>query len=264
MASITVENVSVDFPIYGGGSRSLKKSVIRAGTGGRLARDAGDRLCVRALNDVSLQLEDGDRLGIIGPNGAGKTTLLRVLAGVYEPAYGAVRRDGQVSTLFDATLGMDMEATGYENIVLRGLFLGLRRREAREMMDEVADFTDLGNYLAMPVHTYSSGMRLRLGLAASTCFDPEILLMDEWIGMGDAHFLEKAERRMERFVGRSSILVIASHSETLIERLCTKAVLLDRGEVTAIGPADEVVNAYRTSSKPPAKQAIVEQSEIPE
>ncbi len=244
MASITVENVSVDFTIYGGGSRSLKKSVIRAGTGGRFARDAGDRLCVRALNDVSLQIENGDRLGIVGPNGAGKTTLLRVLAGVYEPAYGAVRRDGQVSTLFDATLGMDMEATGYENIVLRGLFLGASPREAREMMDEIAEFTDLGDYLAMPMRTYSAGMRLRLALAVSTCFDPEILLMDEWIGMGDAHFLEKAKGRMERFVGRSSILVIASHSEALIERLCNKAVLLDQGEVKAIGPVEEALTAY--------------------
>ncbi len=247
MASITVENVSVDFPIYGGGSRSLKKSVIRAGTGGRLARDAGDRLCVRALNEVYLEIEDGDRLGIVGSNGAGKTTLLRVLAGVYEPAYGAVRRDGQVSTLFDATLGMDIEATGYENILLRGLFLGLRPREIRELMDEVAEFTDLGEYLAMPVHTYSSGMRLRLGLAVSTCFVPEILLMDEWIGMGDARFLEKAEGRMDRFVGRSSILVIASHSEALIERLCNKALLLDRGEVAAAGTVDEVVARYKAA-----------------
>lgn len=251
MASITVENVSVDFPIYGGGSRSLKKSVIRAGTGGRLARDAGNRTCVRALNDVSLQLENGDRLGIVGPNGAGKTTLLRVLAGVYEPAYGTVRRDGNVSTLFDATLGMDMEATGYENILLRGLFLGMSPRQARRMMDEIAEFTDLGEFLAMPVHTYSSGMRLRLGLAASTCFDPEILLMDEWIGMGDAHFLEKAQLRMDRFVDRSSILVIASHSEALIERLCNKAVLLDRGEVAAAGTVDEVLYAHTTSSTTP-------------
>ncbi len=132
------------------------------------------------------------------------------------------------------------------------------------MMEEIAEFTDLGNYLAMPVHTYSSGMRLRLALAASTCFDPEILLMDEWIGMGDAHFLEKAEGRMDRFVGRSSILVIASHSETLIKRLCNKAVLLDRGEVAAAGTVDEVVTAYRTSSTPPAERTTVEQSEVPE
>lgn len=244
MTSITVENVSVDFPIYGGSSRSLKKRLIRAGTGGRLARDAGNRICVRALNDVSLEIEDGDRLGIVGPNGAGKTTLLRVLAGVYEPAHGIVRRDGQVSTLFDVTLGMDMEATGYENILLRGLFLGLHPREARGMMDEIAEFTDLGDYLAMPMRTYSTGMRLRLSLAVSTCFNPEILLMDEWIGMGDAHFLEKAKLRMDRFVGRSSILVIASHSEALIERLCTRAVLLDQGNVKAIGSVEDVLQRY--------------------
>ena len=118
-------------------------------------------------------------------------------------------------------------------------------------MEEIAEFTDLGNYLAMPVRTYSSGMRLRLGLAVSTCFDPEILLMDEWIGMGDARFLEKAEGRMDRFVGRTSILVIASHSEALIRRLCNKAVLLDRGEVAAAGTVDEVLYAYTTSSTTP-------------
>ncbi len=231
MASITVQNVSVEFPVYGGGSRSLKKTFIQIGSGGRICRDAGDRVYVEALRDVSLELEEGDRVGIIGANGAGKTTLLRVLAGVYEPTRGSVRRNGYVSPLFSATLGMDMEATGYENIKLRGLFLGLSPRQIRGIMDEIAEFTELGDYLALPMHTYSSGMRLRLGLAVSTCFDPEILLMDEGIGMGDARFLEKAKRRMERFVDRSSILVIASHSPDLIEHLCNRAILLEHGRV---------------------------------
>ncbi len=244
MALITVEKVSVDFPIYGGSSRSLKKTLISMGTGGRIARDAGDRLCVQALRDVSLELEEGDRVGLVGPNGAGKTTLLRVLAGVYEPTRGIVRRNGYVSPLFSATLGMDMEATGYENIVLRGLFLGLSPRQIRGMMDEIVEFTELGDYLALPMHTYSSGMRLRLAFAVSTCFDPDILLIDEGIGAGDAQFLEKAKRRMERFVGRSSILVIASHSENLVKRLCTKAAFLDRGELKEFGSVCQVLSAF--------------------
>ena len=247
MAAITCENVSVDYPLYGAGSRSLKKTLMRMGSGGRISRDAGDRVCVQALRDVSLHIDHGERVGIIGSNGAGKTTLLRVLAGIYEPTRGVVRHEGHISPLFDTTLGMDTEATGYENIVLGGLFLGLSPREIRGRTDEIAEFTELGDYLSVPVRTYSTGMMLRLAFAVSTCIDPEILLMDEWIGVGDAHFLEKAERRMERLVGQSRILVIASHSDALIKRLCNKVVLLDHGEVKAIGLVADVLDRYNAA-----------------
>ena len=247
MAAITCENVSVDYPLYGAGSRSLKKTLMRMGSGGRISRDAGDRVCVQALRDVSLHIDHGERVGIIGSNGAGKTTLLRVLAGIYEPTRGVVRHEGHISPLFDTTLGMDTEATGYENIVLRGLFLGLSPREIRGRTDEIVEFTELGDYLSVPVRTYSTGMMLRLAFAVSTCIDPEILLMDEWIGVGDAHFLEKAERRMEHLVGQSRILVIASHSDALIKRLCNKVVLLDHGEVKAIGLVAEILDRYNAA-----------------
>ncbi len=244
MASIAVENVSVEFPLYGGGSRSLKKTLMHRGTGGRVGRDASDRVCVQALRNVSLAIGHGERVGLVGPNGAGKTTLLRVLAGIYEPTYGAVRREGRVVPLFDPALGMDMEATGYENITLRGLLLGLSPQEIRERTEEITEFTELGDYLAIPVRTYSSGMMLRLAFAISTCVEPDILLMDEWILAGDAHFLEKAHRRMETFVGRSNILVVASHSQEIIRQWCNKAVLLDCGEALASGPVDEIVDRY--------------------
>jgi len=247
MAAITCENVSVDYPLYGAGSRSLKKTLMRMGSGGRISRDAGDRVCVQALRDVSLHIDHGERVGIIGSNGAGKTTLLRVLAGIYEPTRGVVRCEGHISPLFDTTLGMDTEATGYENIVLGGLFLGLSPREIRGRTDEIAEFTELGDYLSVPMRTYSTGMMLRLAFAVSTCIDPEILLMDEWIGVGDAHFLEKAERRMERLVDHSRILVIASHSDALIKRLCNKVVLLDHGEVKAIGLVEEILDQYNAA-----------------
>ena len=241
---IELRDVTVEFPIYGGSSRSLKKTLVHYGSGGRISQDASDRICVQALRDVDLDFDHGDRVALVGPNGAGKTTLLRVLAGIYEPTVGTVRQEGRIVPLFDASLGMDIEATGYENITLRGLILGLDAQQIRDRTEEIADFTELGEYLAMPARTYSSGMLLRLAFAISTCIDPEILLMDEWIGVGDARFLQKAEARMNSIVDRSSIVVIASHSEDIIRRLCTKAVYLEGGQVKSCGPTEEVLREY--------------------
>ena len=236
--------VTIDFPVYSADSRSLKNDLLRKSTGGRIARSAENRVSVRALEDVNLTLGRGDRVGLIGANGSGKTTLLRVLAGVYQPTLGRVRRQGRVSPLFDWSLGIDPGATGYENIMMRGIFLGFTPAEVRERTDEIAAFTELGDYLAMPIHTYSTGMQLRLALAVCTCIEPEILLMDEWIGLGDAAFVEKAERRLDGFVNRAGILVLASHNPALLERNCTTGVLLDAGRVRASGPIGEVLREY--------------------
>ncbi|MBM3486315.1 MAG: ABC transporter ATP-binding protein [Alphaproteobacteria bacterium] len=250
MAEITLDRVSVDFPVYSGGGsgRSLKRFAMRRATGGRFGRGITDRVVVHALADVTLAFRHGDRVGLVGRNGAGKTTLLRVIAGVYEPTRGTIVRAGHVAPLFDPTLGMDLDATGFENIVLRGLLLDIPIADIKARMDEIAAFTELGDHLSLPVRTYSSGMTLRLAFAVSTCFDPEILVMDEWIGVGDAHFIEKAERRLESFIGRSSVLVVASHSEPLLRRLCNKAVLLDAGRVAAFGPVAEIFAAYNAAA----------------
>jgi homopolymeric O-antigen transport system ATP-binding protein len=245
VASLQLEAVSVDFPIYSASTRSLKNNLLHRGTGGRIGRDIGNRICVRALDNVSITLDHGDRVGLIGRNGAGKTTLLRVLAGVYQPTLGQVRCQGQVASLLNISLGMDPEWTGYENIMVRGLLLGLTPEVVREHADEIAAFSELGEYLAMPLRTYSTGMMLRLAFAACTCIEPEILLMDEWIGVGDTSFVKKAEGRLQGFVGHAGIVVLASHSPTLLERVCTKGVLLDAGQVTAYGPIDEVLREYK-------------------
>lgn len=242
--SLRVDSVTVDFPIYNANMRSIKNQFIYHGTGGRVGRDAANRLSVRALDDVSLSFEHGDRVGILGHNGAGKTTLLRVMAGVYEPVRGHVWRQGRLASLLNVSLGIDSESTGYENIVSRGLLLGLSPAEVEERTAEIAEFTELGDYLAMPAHTYSSGMRLRLGFAVCTCFDPEILLMDEWLGVGDRNFVEKARRRVDEFVERAGILVLASQNTALLKRVCEKGVLLEGGKVKATGPIDEVVDLY--------------------
>ena len=245
MASLRIESVTVDFPIYNVGSRSLKNRLLHHGTGGRIGRDVADRLCVRALDNVSLVFEHGERVGIVGYNGAGKTTLLRVLAGAYEPTCGQVQRLGRTASLLNISLGIDSEVTGYENILTCALFLGLMPKQVRERIDEIAEFTELGDYLTMPVRTYSVGMRLRLAFAVCTCIDPEILLMDEWIGFGDQTFVEKAKRRLEELVDRAGILVLASQNLALLERVCTTGVLLDGGKVKARGPMQEVLREYR-------------------
>jgi ABC-type polysaccharide/polyol phosphate transport system ATPase subunit len=246
VASISLEDIHVDIPIYDASHRSLKKQLFRATTGGRILNEQG-LTHVRALNGLTLRLADGDRLGLIGHNGAGKTTLLRVLAGVYEPTSGAVRVAGSVIPLLDVGLGIDYEATGYENIVLRGTVLGVRRRQLNELTERIAEFTELGDYLDMPVRTYSSGMVLRLAFGIGTCVTPEILLMDEFFGVGDASFLEKAEKRLNALVSSAGILVFASHSAELIRRLCNKVVWLNAGEVHDSGSPDAVLARYASA-----------------
>jgi len=245
MASIRLDHVSVLFPIYNGTSRSLKNRLIAAGTGRRIGADGTRHVVVQALSDISAEIMHGDRVALVGRNGAGKTTLLRVMAGIYEPVAGNVIVEGQVAPLFDVSLGMDPESSGYENIMLRGLYLGLSRAEVAVKIDEIADFTELGTFLEMPLRTYSAGMHARLAFAISTCIEPEVLLLDEGIGAGDEAFLEKASYHLNAFVQRAGILVLASHSEQLVHTLCSKAILLDQGRIIAAGTIDEVFEKYR-------------------
>jgi ABC-type polysaccharide/polyol phosphate transport system ATPase subunit len=243
-ASLSLANVSVSFPIYHGGSRSLKKQFLFRGTGGQIASDANHHVVVEALRNVSLEFRAGDRVALIGSNGAGKTTLLRVMAGIYEPAQGVVASRGRVSPMFDIGLGIDHELSGYDNILFRGLILGLTAREIGERMADIVEFTELGDYLDIPVRAYSSGMLTRLTFAVATCFAPEILLMDEWIMAGDATFIAKAQHRIETFVENASIMILASHSAGICRQWCNKAIWMERGEVHAFGDIEEVLGAY--------------------
>jgi ABC-type polysaccharide/polyol phosphate transport system ATPase subunit len=247
MASIELRKVVVSFPVYDQSSRSLKKRIISATTGGRIETDStsGKISVVQALDGVTLSFRQGDRIGLVGHNGAGKTTLLRVLAGIYEPTTGIAKIDGHTAPLFDVALGMDPESTGYENIVLRGLYLGLTRKEIDARVDEIAEFTELGDFLSLPIRTYSTGMRTRLAFAVSTSIEPDILLLDEGIGAGDASFLKKAGKRLQEFTEKAAIIVLASHSEALIKRMCDTAVRMESGRVLQVGTTDEVLGEYR-------------------
>jgi len=241
---LRIRDVSVQFPIYQGSSRSLKKSLLSASAGGQIARDARDRFTVNALKKISLEIEHGQRVALVGANGSGKTTLLKVFAGVYEPTSGVIEVEGSVSALLDPNAGFNPDATGRENIVMRGMFMGMRPREIERHLVDIAEFTGLGDYLEMPSRTYSAGMTIRLAFATSTCVRPDILLMDEWLAAGDAQFMAAAQKRMADFVQDSSILVLASHSMPLLKEWCDIGVLLERGEVKMIDDVDRVIEAY--------------------
>ncbi|MBR2120446.1 MAG: ABC transporter ATP-binding protein [Afipia sp.] len=247
--ALGLDRVYVSFPIYQTGSRSLKKNLLSLGSAGRIARDANDHITIDALRNISLKIETGDRLALVGANGAGKTTLLRVMAGIYEPISGTVTVEGRISPMFDIGLGMDMDLNGYDNIRLRGLLLGLPSAQIEKLMSEIAEFTELGDYLNMPVRTYSSGMILRLTFSVATSFRPEILLMDEWILAGDGGFLAKAEGRINALISNASILVLASHNLKVCRKWCNKALWLNNGEIQAFGSSADVIDAFEATMK---------------
>ena len=230
MALISLKNASVSFPIYGAGSASLKKTLAASVTGGRLGQETGVRV-VEALSGINLELKSGGRLGLIGHNGAGKSTMLRMLAGVYEPSSGEFVRQGTVASLIDPSLGIEGDATGIENIMLRGLVMGMSKKEVDALIFDICEFSGLGEYVNMPVRTYSTGMMMRLAFSISTSVQADILLMDEWLSVGDADFTAKAEKRMRDVVSKSGILVLASHSPKLIQKECNRVIHLEHGRI---------------------------------
>ena len=234
----------VDFPIFDAKTRSLKKAVVGA-AGGVIGSNNSKTVVVEALRDINLHLEHGARVGLVGHNGAGKSTLLRLLSGIYEPTRGACRVQGRVAPVFDLGVGMDPEISGYENIMIRGMFLGMSRKEMLAKTDEIAEFSELGDYLEMPLRTYSTGMRVRLALGVVTSIDPEILILDEGIGAVDAEFMKKARVRLQALVERSGILVFASHSNEFLAQLCDRALWIDHGQIRMDGGIEEVVGAYQ-------------------
>jgi lipopolysaccharide transport system ATP-binding protein len=231
MSHIVAHNIVVEFPLYTNTSRNLKHTILHATTGGRLARSAGAGIVIKALDDLSFTFNEGDRIGLTGHNGSGKTTLLRILAGAYEPVSGILEVRGRISSLLDISMGMDHDATGYENIFLRGIVMGMKPREIRKKIPEIAEFTGLGEYLEMPMRTYSSGMKLRLAFAVSTSVNADIIIMDEWLSVGDQEFQEKASRRLSTLLDNAAIFVMASHSPELIARLCNRGIRLEHGRI---------------------------------
>jgi lipopolysaccharide transport system ATP-binding protein len=246
---LKLTNVSVRFRVYGIGSQSLKKQLISFGTGGRLARDAANHFVVQALKNISLELKDGDRLGVIGANGSGKSTLLRTMAGIYRPNGGHVSSQGRLAAIIDHSVGLEPQATGLENIEARAVLMGVPKSDWLSYTERVREICELGDYLSMPVHTYSSGMMMRLNFALSISIDPDILILDEWLSVADAAFRDKAEALMKDLVTRSRILVIASHNLELLGRLCNRGIFLHEGILAAAGEMQATVSAYTAKHK---------------
>lgn len=244
MSYIQLKNVSVEFPIYNASSRSLKNRVLNIATGGKIERRTDSLVVIRGLTDVSLTLREGDRVGLIGHNGSGKTTMLRVFSGIYIPTQGEAVVSGDCVSLININLGIDPEATGRENIRLRSAIMGMDPKETAAKLEDIAQFSGLGDFLDMPFRTYSSGMQLRLAFATSTAVRPEILIMDEWLSTGDEDFKERANQRMRELVDSTKILILASHSRELLEKNCNRIIWLEHGRVRMDGSVDEVLPAY--------------------
>ncbi len=240
MALIHLDNASVEFSTRRFKNVGLKDYLLK----GLFRQRVNPRIVVRALDSIDLTLRDGDSLGVIGHNGAGKSTLLKLIAGVYPPTQGTCITQGKVAALFDLTLGFERDASGWENIRYRAYLLGETPRTLQGKLEPIAQFSELGEYLEMPVRYYSSGMIVRLGFSIATAIEPEILVVDEILAAGDASFRDKARRRMTEMIQQARITVLASHDLRSLEEFCTRILWLEKGRIKMLGPAGEVVDAY--------------------
>jgi ABC-type polysaccharide/polyol phosphate transport system ATPase subunit len=239
VAQITLEHVSLEFHAHAERHTTLQSSI------GRLVRRRrNEGRTVKALQDLSLTIRAGERVGLIGHNGAGKSTLLKVMAGIYPPQHGRVATTGHICPLFEFITGFEMEATGWENIRTRALLLGMSPAEIDDKIESIAAFSNLGEFLDIPLRHYSTGMCVRLAFATSTAVDPQILLLDEVMAAGDAAFIESARRRMNDLMERASIVVFASHSLDVLPQFCSRTLLLRKGRVVADGPTGDVIERY--------------------
>jgi len=246
MTRVSLENVSVEFPIYGAQQFSLRHALAQRAIGGLIERDSRHKngVIVKALSGINLKLEDGDRLGLVGHNGSGKSTLLKVIAGIYEPVQGKITVNGRVTPLFDMMPGLDVDDTGYENILTSGMLLGMTRAQVIEKIPEIEEVSELGDYLSLPVRTYSAGMTTRLGFALVTALDPDVLVLDEGFGAADLRFTTKTAERVDELIGRSRAMVLASHSDAMLESICNKAALMKEGQILSVGPVEQIFDEY--------------------
>ncbi len=240
--AIQIKDCVLQYPL-GSQARGSLKSLLMSVFGHRESVPSAQY--VSALRSINIEIQQGERVALIGHNGSGKSTLLRAMAGIYPLASGSIRVSGKLGTLLELGLGFEPEATGRENIYYRGMAMGYSRRTLAKHEKEIVEFCGLGDFIDLPVRTYSAGMYVRLAFAISTAFSPEVLLVDEVFGAGDATFAQKAVARMQEIVRQSGIFVIATHDLALVETVCSRAIWLEAGRIVADGPTDTVLSEFR-------------------
>lgn len=245
MASISLQNVSLEFPIFSARATSLRHQILRLGTGGLIGANTSGHRVVSALTDISLSITDGARIGLIGHNGSGKSTLMRLISGIYHPTRGTSSIEGRVSTIFELGVGADPDLSGMENIYRIGAMMGMSQEHIRDLVPQVTEFTELGDFIDLPVRTYSAGMSMRLYFAMALFSDPEVLLIDEVFGAGDAAFQSRAEARLEKQIFDSHIFMFASHSPDLVKRFCDRCILMSHGKMVFFGDTADALIEYQ-------------------
>ncbi|MEQ9518378.1 MAG: ABC transporter ATP-binding protein [Parvibaculum sp.] len=247
-AKLRLNNVSVFYPVYTNEARSLRNLIVAFSTAGRIMSAASGPMIVSGMQNVSITLYPGDRVGLIGANGAGKTTLLKTLAGIYQPSEGEIDVNGNIESLLEIGLGMDEESSGVQNIYLSNYLRGRKKSEVDAIVDDVVSFADIGDFIHMPIRTYSSGMRMRLAFAIATAINPDIMLIDEVFSVGDSSFVDKAKNRIESLISKANVMVFASHSDALLRQFCNKGLFMKSGRVEFFGDFEEAVNMYNTDA----------------
>lgn len=255
MGRIVLNGVGLDIPVYGAGTRHIRAALLEMLTGRRSKSSDHQVLEVRTLDRISLEISSGDRVALIGHNGAGKTTLLRVMAGIFEPTSGSIMREGRIQTIFDVASGMEEEATGRENILIRARYMGASAKQARDRVDDVVDFAELGTFIDLPIRTYSAGMRLRLAFGIATTFEADVLLLDEILGVGDAAFAAKSQQRMTDIISRAGAVVIATHAMSLSDAVARRGILMHGGRVIGDGDYQQITGMYLKIANRPARAA---------
>ena len=237
--AIRVTNLSMDFKYSKDKIDSLKEYIIRT-----IKRDKRESRKVRVLDNINFEVKRGEKLGILGFNGAGKSTLLKIISGIYEPSEGEVKINGKIAPLLELSAGFDKNYTGRDNIYLNGAFLSMDKKYLDSKIDEIIEYSELGEYIDVPIKNYSKGMKAKLGFSIATLIEPDILIIDEILSVGDIKFRKKSGKKINEMMAEGVTVILVSHSIRQVKRICDRCIWIDDGKLVMEGPAEEVCNAY--------------------
>lgn len=233
MTNIILKNVYLNYPVFSSDSRSFKKNVLNKIKSEKFKKNKSDILHIQALKNINLKINEGDKIGIYGNNGSGKSSLLKIISGIYYPSNGIINVEGSINSLISLNAGFNENLTGKENSIFKLKLLGLKKDEINDKLDEIKNFSGLNEFFFLPIKTYSSGMLLRLSFSLSILCPHDILIMDEWLSVGDDKFQQQALSKINEIIQKSKILIIASQSKDVLEKLCNKIITLKDGIIVS-------------------------------